>query len=648
MILSDDFLAPFKAREDAGETALHEAFGGLGWAVFKRTYAREVEGEGRREEWWETCRRVVEGADAIGAGLTAAESERLFQVMFDVKGLPGGRMLWQLGTENNERLGGDSLVNCWFVDIDSPADFRWLFERLMLGGGVGFSTDNGDLFGMVREIEVVHLPEDPDVDFIVPDNRQGWGEILERVLSLAINHEASGRMTYSTLAVRKAGAPIKTFGGKASGPDILVEGVENIVAVLNARAGGLLRSVDILDIANIIGSIVVSGNVRRSAQIALGVASDPDFMGAKRWDLGPLPHWRGMSNNTVYLEGDCIRDLPESFWDGYRGNGEPYGLFNLNQAQDFGRTGEARPDWTIAGVNPCGEVPLANRESCNLAELFLPRMESLEEMQEVAGLLYKVQKAVAAMTYLDPESDAITSRNMRLGMGLAGVAMASPVQLAWMDPTYRYLRELDEAWSAARGWPESVRLTTMKPGGTLPLVGGVTAGMSPAFAPFIIRRVTMANTDPVLSWCRDRGYPVEAKVRLDGSYDPTSSVVEFPVSFPEGTLMAEEMGALSQLRLHANLQRQWADNAVSVTVYYTPEELPAIREYLERNWAEMKSVSFLLHQGHGFVQAPLEAITEADYLERVAALTEVRSADYGGGMSEVLDDDCEGGSCPVR
>lgn len=622
-------------------------FNGLGYIVYKRTYARPIPGEGRTEEWHETVERVVNGAQDIGADFTPSEAERLFDYIWNLKGTVGGRMLWQLGTPNVERLGGDSLVNCWFVDLREVSDFGWMFERLMLGGGVGFSVDDPTRLGIVRQGTVVHEPEAHDSDFIVPDKREGWADLLMRTLRAYLPKRPNDydSFSYSTAVIRPEGAPIKTFGGVASGPGILVEGVERICEILNGAVGRHLTSVEVLDIANVIGSVVVSGNVRRSAQIALGSADDLDYLAAKRWDLGGIPSYRAMSNNSVYAFD--IADLPEEFWEGYLGHGEPYGLVNLEAALRQGRAGETKLDPSIAGFNPCAEIPLAHRESCNLAEVFLPRVEDYDEFEDLTQLLYRVQKAVAALPYLDPVSERVTSENMRLGLGVTGVLQSEVEKLAWLEDGYQNLVDYDVWWSAVKEWPTSVRLTTVKPSGTLSLLAGVTPGGHPGFARFHVRRVRMAYNDPLVEYCRAKGYEWEWQRDFDGDEDHRTVVVEFPCEFPEGTALAEDLTALDQLDVVRSLQRDWADNAVSVTVYYRKEELPAIRDYLARHWGEMKSVSFLLHSEHGFDQAPLEAIEEAEYYERLAKIHEHDVA-VGEGVSDFLDSDCASGACPVR
>jgi len=204
------------------------------------------------------------------------------------------------------------------------------------------------------------------------------------------------------------------------------------------------------------------------------------------------------------------------------------------------------------------------------------------------------------------------------------------------------LRDFDRYWSAYKEWPPSVRLTTVKPSGTLSLLAGVTPGIHPGYSRYHIRRVRMAANDPLLPYCESRGYQVEWVEN-----DNRTKVVEFPCEFPEDTVVAADMTAVQQLQLQGRLQHDWADNAVSVTVYLQPDELIEVRQYLKDNWHSMKSVSFLLHSEHGFSQAPLEGISKDEYLQMLNK-THNGKVLVGAGVSEILDDDCATGACPVR
>lgn len=342
-IITPEFMEKYRTRQPQW------GFNGLGYIVYKRTYARRKD-DGTTEEWFETVARCVNGAQQVGAGYTREEAERLYDHIFNLRGNFAGRMLWQLGTPTVERFGANSLLNCWFVNMSHIEDFCFLFENLMLGGGVGFSIKREDVYHLPKvkpDVEVTHNKRN-DADFIVPDSREGWVKLLRNVLDAYFNTGKS--FTYSTILVRSAGETIQGFGGTASGPRILIEGMEKISNVMKAREGKKMRSIDVLDVCNIIGSVVVAGNVRRSAEIALGDPDDFLFARAKRWDLGSIPNWRAMSNNTIYA--DSYEQISDAIWTGYEGNGEPYGFFNLPLSQKFGRLGERRKD-NCEGTNPC-------------------------------------------------------------------------------------------------------------------------------------------------------------------------------------------------------------------------------------------------------------------------------------------------------
>lgn len=534
--------------------------------------------------------------------------------------------------------------NCWFIAINSIDSFCFLFENLMLGGGVGFSVRREHIYQLPKVKKGVTITHQctKDADFIVPDSREGWVKLLRNVLKSFF--ETGESFTYSTILVRGYGEPIKGFGGTASGPQILIEGIENICKIMKNREGKKLRSVDALDICNIIGLITVAGNIRRTAQIAIGDPDDYLYLRAKRWDLGNIPNWRAMSNNTIYI--DDYSYIQDQVWDGYNGNGEPYGFFNLPLSQEYGRLREKVQD-NCDGLNPCGEITLSNYECCNLAELYLPNIESKEEMLDIAKLLYKTQKAIAAMRYIHKETEEIVHKNMRLGLGVTGVCQAIE-KLEWCNYVYRELRNFDKEWSKERGWNKSIKLTTVKPSGTLSLLAGVTPGVHPGYSHYFIRRVRMSSDDPLVSYCKGLGFRVEYVKNFDGTEDRRTVVVEFPCKFDENTIVAKDMKAVDQLELIKKLQTVWSDNAVSCTVYYRKEELPEIKEWLKNNYeTSIKSVSFLLHSDHGFTQAPYEEITKEKYEELVKKVKPIQILNNSVG-SDFDDLECSTGVCPIK
>jgi ribonucleoside-diphosphate reductase alpha chain len=412
------------------------------------------------------------------------------------------------------------------------------------------------------------------------------------------------------------------------------------------REGKKLRSIDVLDICNIIGRIVISGSSRRSAQIAIGDPDDVLFMRAKNWSTGAIPGWRANSNNSVYA--DAFDEIMPELWNGYDGSGEPYGLINRRLARKVGRLGERHADPTIEGFNPCAEIALGDGESCNLATIFLPNITGEAELIEVSRLLYKVQKAIAGMDYPYEKTNKVVRKNMRLGQSVTGVLQCSVEQLSWLDKAYVQLKEYDAIYSAERGLPASIRLTTVQPSGTLSLLPGVTPGVHPAFAKFYIRRVRFGVNDPLVEKCRKRGYPVCFDIGIDGREDHSRYVVSFPCRSPENAVLAADMTAVDQLEWVKRLQSEWADNAVSVTVYYRLEELASIKEWLAKNYNDsIKSVSFLLHADHNFPLPPYEEFTEKEY-EKMLKSVDMSVAMVDAYSDGELFDDCVGGACPVR
>ena len=622
-------------------------WGEVGYPVFKRTYARAME-DGKTEEWQDTVERVIKACnEQLGCDFGPIEQDQIRHMMLNLKGTVAGRFLWQLGTATVDRLGLPSLQNCAFVVVDDPIrPFTWAFEMLMLGSGVGFNIQRENVYQLPKvksKVEVTRCDVN-DADFIVPDSREGWVELLKRTLEASFFTGES--FTFATHLIRSKGSPIKGFGGTASGPEDLVWGMQEINKILNKRVGKRLSPVDCLDVMNIIGRIVVAGNVRRSAQIALGDSDDIEYLRAKRWDLGGIPNWRAMSNNSVICSD--ISQLPDEFWEGYNGNGEPYGLINLDASRRMGRTFEDQyPDPDVMGFNPCAEQSLANFETCCLAEIYLPNITSYEELKTVSRLLYRINKHSLAIPCAIKETEDIVHANMRMGIGVTGYLQATEEQRSWLNDCYEYLRIYDDEYSKLAGFPTSIKLTTVKPSGTLSLLAGVTSGAHPAYSQYYIRRIRMASDSSLVSAARRNGYHVEYVRNFDGTEDKSTSVVSFPCSFPEGTALAEEMSAVDQLEVIKRLQSEWSDNAVSVTIYYRKEELEPIKEWLRLNYKNVKSVSFLLHNDHGFDQAPLEEITKEQFEEMSRAITPITSLEALS-LEDVDIQDCEGGACPVR
>ncbi len=622
-------------------------WGPAGYLVYKRTYSRSM--DTGKEEWWQTVSRCVRAIDVLGV-FTQNEIEELYDHVFNLRACFGGRSLWQLGTPTVDRFGGDSLINCWNVAITDPVNaFCFAFDELMLGGGVGYNIQPTYVYELpsINHSPQITRVDTDDCDFIVPDNREGWVKLLSKVLK---SFYYSGRnLTYSTNSIRAKGKPIKSFGGIASGSESLVLGIGQVTNILRSRYRQKLRPIDCLDIMNIIGSIVVSGNVRRSAEIALGDVSDREFIDAKNWSRGNIPTWRAMSNNSLVC---CDpQELPPEFWSGFNGEGEVLGLVNLCAAREYGRIADGahyRPDPRITGVNPCAEITLESYEGCNLAEMFLPNIKDTKQFCNIAQLMYKVCKTITNLPFIHPQSQKIMHTNQRIGLSVTGFMQSNFQQdIEAFNTVYSCLEDTDRRYSGYLGCNKSIKLTCVKPSGTVSLLAGVTPGVHAAFAPYYIRRIRIAANDPLVEACRKSGYGVEPQMNQDGSKNHGTQVVSIPTKTHADAVCADEVSAVDQLQTQAWLQHYWADNSVSATIYYDPSEVPAINDWLNRNYSTVKSVSFLMKEDHGFVQAPMEAITEIEY-DSLMDGTEpiIDNSDYDGMLQS--ETECQKGGCPIR
>jgi adenosylcobalamin-dependent ribonucleoside-triphosphate reductase len=605
----------------------------------------------RKEDWWETILRATQGVISRGP-FTKDDAELLYHYTFMLKCMFSGRSLWQLGTKYVDKWGQDSLQSCWQVAINDPvATFAFVFDELMMGGGVGFNISPPYVYEMpiVKFNPTIERKSGHDVDLIVADNREGWVRLLKRVLKCFFK---TGRnLTYSADCIRDKGAPINGFGGTASGPEILCKGIDKIVKILSSRHENKLRPIHCLDILNIIGSIVVAGNVRRSAQIALGSKNDEEFLQAKNWVVNPeLPAHRSMSNNSILA--DSYESAGPLIWEGYGGDGEAYGWVNLKNCRRFGRIADGlnyRPDPGVVGVNPCGEITLEPYESCNLTDIFLPNCSD-EEFHKAARINYMVSKTISTIPAIYAQTNEVLERNRRLGLGITGF-LQDPVRAKnhqLFDSVYKMVEAEDEDYSRLLGVRKSIKLTTVKPSGTVSLLPGVTPGVHPTFSPYHIRRIRMGSLDPLVKVCRDSGYHVEPEVLLDGTRNLNTMVIDFPVAAPKGAICAKDLSAVDQLEHAKFLQTHWSDNSVSVSVYYRKDELLEIKAWMKENYQNsMKCVSFMLHKDHGFKQAPYEEITEAQYKELKAGCKPITRIENDG-QFDIESGGCATNACPVK
>lgn len=624
---------------------MSKSWSNLSKVVYRRTYARED--TGTLERYPDTVERVIRG-NIRNHKVSEEELNKLSHYFLSRKGTSAGRGLWFSGTPGHEKMGGVALCNCWGVTGDDWMHFVLAQDLLMLGGGVGMSVEHRYVSKLpkVKKGVVISHKATKDADFIVPDSREGWNELTRRVLeSFFVNGKS---FTYSTVCIRGHGEPIKGFGGSASGPRPLIEMVDKICRILDIRANTSrrhVRPIDAMDILCAIGEMVVAGNVRRSAIMILGDPWDKEYLTSKRWDLGPIPTQRAMANLSVVA--DDTDDLHPLFWKTYE-HGEAFGIVNRKNIQKYGRMGQLREDTAVV-VNPCAEATLENGEPCNLTEIAMPNLDNQAEFEDVARIMFRYAKRVTTESYHQPLCDEVVKRNRRVGSGITGCLISPLFTPSGLDGAYEAIQDEDRKYSKELGVPWSIRTTVVKPSGTMSKVMDMQGyeGIHAAYSRHYIQRVRFSANDPLIPLLAAAGHHIEPVVRFDGTFDHNTVVVDFYEQAPSGAPVADENWTTwEQLDVLKMVQKHWADQSVSVTVYYKKEEIPRLKQWLTDNLQYLKTISFLCHSEHGFKQAPKEAITREQFEKLTAEVTPIDMGEIGEGNISSME--CESGVCPVR
>jgi adenosylcobalamin-dependent ribonucleoside-triphosphate reductase len=536
-----------------------------------------------------------------------------------------------------EKRNSASLQNCAMVSTrdldrnDPGALFAWVMDALMLGIGVGFDT-----LGQDKQMPI-YAPTEPVSTYEVPDTREGWVESV-RLLINSFLRQNQPIQEFNYDLVRPAGAPIKGFGGVASGPQPLIDLHTRIRKVIGSRAGETLDSRAIVDIINLIGTCVVSGNVRRSATLALGTPEDDGFINLKNPEVFPdrnsydpeNPGWAWMSNNSISAQ---VGTKYEDYVDLIADNGEP-GFIWLDVARNYGRLADA-PDYKdtrVMGFNPCAEQPLESYELCTLVEVHLNRHESKEDFLKTLKFAYLYGKTVTLMPTHWQQTNGIMQRNRRIGTSLTGIAAFAdehglPTTREWMDEGYNTIRKYDHQYSEWLCVRESVRVTTVKPSGSVSLLSGATPGVhwGPGGA-FYLRAIRFGNQDPMLHLFKAAGYKIESDL-----VSANTSVVYFPVA--SGHKRSEKHVSLfEKIGLAATTQKYWSDNGVSVTLSFDKEtEKKFVAPALNMYEGQLKAVSFLPMGNQTYPQQPYTEITKEEYDAYIGKIAKINwNAIYDG------------------
>lgn len=720
MFLSDEFIDQYKTKE--------VPFGELGYITYKRTYARDLPELGRKEEWYETCRRVIEGNVKLEYDhlkkfkpslvqdeeleSLCDEAEQMYDYMFHLRWLPGGRGIWTSGTETASKEGS-ALTNCYYIDVkprEGKVSYPFIFtmDMLMLGCGVGFGVTNEliDLIPTIKnpvELFVVCSEDHKDYQILetdnkngewwskthqkikVADSREGWIYAFKKVIDSSFLSKKGNPKTLviDISGVRPMGDPIKGFGGKASGPKPLVELLRMTNKILNDcyKGSKKLSSIDCTDIMTSIGRCVVAGNVRRSALIALGDAENSDFIQMKN----PVPtnkklselnsvfkkmtldeinehnnrifRNRWASNNSLVIKNPDnfnAEELCQSIWL----KGEP-GFLNLDLVRNYGRLEDGRIegiDGLANGTNPCGEISLEDSEPCNLSEIFPVNCNNDIQIYKAARFAYKYAKRVTLSKYNWDSTKEVVERNRRIGVSISGLQdwllKLNNIELFLdnLSSLYEEIANYDRSFSQFLEVNESKKLTTVKPSGTISLLAGVSPGIHYPYAKYYIRRIQFQNNDPLVEMLKECGFKI-----TDAVQTPNAVVCHFPIKARfadyEGFKTAGEVSAREQLEFQYLIQKYWADNQVSCTVSFQEKDKEELQSLIEEYSRKLKSTSFLPYTEDlkgHYPDLPYEPISLEEYEEMISHVKRWPS-NLGNDLNfEASIEECAGGHCPIK
>ncbi len=630
-------------------------FNGLGMITYYRTYSR-LKPDGTNESWYETVRRVVEGAYSIQKehiehnelGWNEQKGQRsaqeMYQRIFEMKFLPPGRMLWALGTEVvHEKKIGQALFNCAFVSTDyigqsileAVKPFCFMMDMSMMGVGVGFDVKGSEKL-------VIHRPDESSIKkFEIPDTREGWVESLRLLLksyfTFHFTESIPQKLVFDYSKIRRAGLPIKGFGGVASGPEPLRFMHHQISRFLESLHGHPISITAIVDIMNVIGQCVVAGNVRRTAQIALGPVSNREYSNLKNYqwnsdkqdyegDMAHRASYGWTSNNSIVATMDS--DLSDSIIHTIR-NGEPGYIF-MDNIRAYSRMCDApdHKDARASGTNPCGEQTLESYELCCLVETFPSKADSFEDYIRTLKFAYLLGKTATLVNTTWSETNRVQKRNRRIGTSVSGITNflenhSLDTLKNWLDKGYHEIQKWDSIYSSWLCVPKSIKTTSVKPSGTVSLLAGVNPGCHFPEFEYYVRRIRLSNDSPLIWVLRDAGLHIEQDI-----VDPSSCVVSFPIHNTSKNL--SEVSIWEQVALAAFLQKYWSDNQVSSTVTFKPHEAKEIKAVLDYYRYDLKSISFLPKLDKmAYAQMPYESISKVQYDNMMQSLVPIQWMNTG-------------------
>lgn len=631
--------------------------------VHKSRYARWINKANRRENWDETVRRYV---DYFSGKFPDYPTELVYNSILSLKTMPSMRALMTAGPAlERDPMAG---FNCAFVAVDDVRAFDEILYILMCGTGMGFSVErqfitNLPIIGAsvvtdadgTHTIETLEVLKPSDQVIVVKDSKAGWSTAFRQLLTALY---AGNLPKWDTSLVRPAGAKLKVFGGRASGPTPLIDLFQFTVDTFKNAVGRKLNSVECHDLVCKIADIVVVGGVRRSALISLSNLSDDRMRGAKNGQWWVLNGQRALANNSAaYTERPQMELFMKEWLSLIESKSGERGIFNREAAIKKAIESGRRDHTKVIGVNPCAEITLRSAGLCNLSEVVIRKEDTLET------LLEKVRVATIMGTYQSMLTDfryvrAIWKNNQEeerlLGVSLTGImdhpvlSQTSEQAVVWLTTMKGIAIATNKEWAEKLGINQSVAITTVKPSGTVSQLVDSASGIHPRYSEHYIRTVRGDRKDPLAMLMRAQGFPVE-----DCAIKPHSvDIFSFPVKGPSHAVFRNDRSAIEQLEHYLMFQTHWTEHNVSITVYVKDNEWLGVGDWVYRHWDKIAGVSFLPHSDHSYKQAPY---TECS-LEEFQAL-EARMPKFNWGELALFEQDdstvsvrelaCTSGVCEI-
>ena len=615
--------------------------------IHKSRYAKYHEGSGR-ESWDDTVTRF--SVNVIRDMVDPKTKYALEQAILGLEVMPSMRSLMTAGAAAER--DNTCMYNCSYLAVDDLKSFDEAMFILLCGTGVGFSVERQSISKLPEVPELF----DSETNIVVKDSKEGWAKSLRQLIALLYSGEVP---TWDVSKVRPAGAPLKTFGGRASGPAPLVDLFNFTIATFKKASGRKLSSVECHDIMCKIGEVVVVGGVRRSAMISLSNLSDDRMRSAKSgawWENNPQ---RALANNSVsYTEKpDNLSFMKEWLALVESGSGER-GIFNREASKKQAALNGRRDANYEFGTNPCSEIILRPSQFCNLTECVVRATDTIETLSEkvrLATILGTIQSTFTKFPYLRKQWTDNTAEERLLGVSLTGI-MDNPLMTLknkGLDKTLAHLKEVAVAtnaeWADRLGIPVAAAISCVKPSGTVSQLVDSASGIHARHSPYYIRTVRGDNKDPLTQFMKDQGIPNEP----DAFKPDQTTVFSFPQKAPVGAVCTKDMTAIEQLEMWLMYQRNWCEHKPSVTINVKTEEWLEVGAFVYKHFDEMSGVSFLPFNEHTYQQAPYQDCGKSDYdmLKSVmpkkidwAKLSEYESEDNTSGSQTLA---CSGDSCEI-